>query len=138
MAPPFLPPGYVYLAVPAPGMYHHPWFAPDGGWLSHSISSSKAATMASAFCWVFLTLARLLSTEDSLLSLLGVWFLGGQMSIDRYWATVSGALLCFCPWQSSKEDTTSSINSSSPGGNPGSLHCLYTSRYKDCNSSLMV
>ena len=106
--------------------------------MSHSISSSKAAAMAIAFWWAFLTLARLLSTEDSLLSLLGVQFLGGQMSVNQYWATVSSALLCFLPWQSLKEDTTSSINSGSPGGNSGSLHCLYTSRYKDCNSSLLV
>ena len=138
MAPPFLPPGFMYLVVPAPGMYPHPWFAPGGGQLSHSISSSKATAVASAFWWAFLTLARLLSTEDSLLSLLGVQFLGGQTSIDWYQATVSSALLCFCPWQSSKEDTTSSINSGSPGGNPGSLCHLYTSRYKDCNSSLLV
>ena len=128
----------MYPAVPAPGMYPHPWFAPGRGQLSHFISSSKATTMASAFRWAFLTLARLLSTENSILSLSGVQFLGCQTSIDWYWATVSGTLLCFCPWQSLKEDTTSSINSGSPGGNQGSLHCLYTSRYKDCNSFLLV
>ena len=37
-----------------------------------------------------------------------------------------------------KEDTTSSISSGSLGGDPSSLCCLYTSRYRDWISSLLV
>ena len=59
------------------------------------------------------------------------------MAISQDLAAVSGALICFHPWQSLKEDTTSSINSGSPGGDPRSLCCIYTSRYRDCNSSLL-
>ena len=108
------------------------------GQLSHSISSSKAATMASAFWCPSLTWARLLSKEASLLPILGVLLLGGRMSVDWDLTAVSGASLCFCPGWSSKEDTTSSISSGSPGGDPGSLCSLYTSRYKDWISSLLV
>ena len=82
-------------------------------------------------------LARLLSTKASLLPLLGVLLPGGWMSVDRDLSAVSGAF-CFCPWWSSKEDTTSSISSVSLGGDPSSLCCLYTSRYKDWISSLLV
>ena len=109
-----------------------------GGQLSHSISFSRAAAMASTLWWAPVTLARLLSTEDSLLPLSGVQYLGGQTSFGWDLAAVSDVLLCFYPWQSSKEDTTSSISSGSPGGDPGSLCCLYTSRYKDCISFLLV
>ena len=104
------------------------------GWLSHSISSSRVAAMASAFWWAFLTLARLLSTEASPPPLPGVLLLGGQMSVDWDLAAISDASFCFCPWWSSKED----ISSNSLGGDPSSLHCLYTSRYKDWISSLLV
>ena len=65
----------------------------------------------------------------------GPW---GQASGDWDLMAVSGAPLCFCPWQSSKEDTSSPISSGSPGGDPSSLHCLYTSRYRDWISSLLV
>ena len=60
------------------------------------------------------------------------------MSVDWDLAAISNASSCFHPWQSSKEDTTSSISSGSPGGDPRSLCCLYTSRYKDWISSLLV
>ena len=60
------------------------------------------------------------------------------MSVSWDLAAISGAFLCFHPWWSLKEDTTSAISSGSPGGDPGSLHCLYTSRYKDCISFLLV
>ena len=60
------------------------------------------------------------------------------MSVDQDLAAISGASPCFCPWQSLKEDTTSSISSSSLGGDPSSLCSLSTSRYKDWISSLLV
>ena len=68
----------------------------------------------------------------------GILLLGGQTSVDLDLAAISGALICFCPWWCSKEDTTSSNSSGSPGGDPSSLHCLYTSRYKDWFSFLLV
>ena len=68
----------------------------------------------------------------------GVLFLRGQMSVDQDLTSVSDVSSCFCPWWSSKEDTTSSISSGSPAGDPRSLCCLYTSRYKDWISSLLV
>ena len=101
------------------------------GQLSHSISSSRVSAMASAFWWASPNLARLLSTEASLLPLPGVLLLGGWTSVDLDLTAISGALFCFCPWWPLKEDTTSSNSSASPGGDPSSLCCLYTSRYKD-------
>ena len=73
-----------------------------------------------------------------LLPLLWVLLLGSQKSVDWNLTAISGTSLCFHPWQSSKEDTTSSISSGSPGGNHSSLHSLYTSMYKDWISSLLV
>ena len=52
--------------------------------LSHSISSSKAAAVATALQWASLTLAMSPSAEVSLLPLLGVLLLGGWMS-DWTW-----------------------------------------------------
>ena len=60
------------------------------------------------------------------------------MSVDWDLPSISDTSFCFCPWWSSKEDTTSSISSGSLGGDPSSLCCLYTSRYKDWISSLLV
>ena len=108
------------------------------GWLSHSISSSRVATMARAFWWASLTLAKHLSTEASLPTLLGVLLLGGWASVDWDLTAISGVFSCFCSRWSLQEDTASSINSGSPGGDPSSLCCLYTSRYKDWISSLLV
>ena len=108
------------------------------GWLSCSISSSRAATMARAFWWASLTLTKLLSSEASLLSLQGVLLLWSWVSVDWDLTAISGAFFCFHPWQTSKEDTTSSISSGSLGGDPSSLCCLYTSRYRDWISSLLV
>ena len=94
--------------------------------------------MARVFWWASLMLAKLLSTEASILPLPGVLLHGGQVSGDWDLMAVSGAPFCFHPWWSSKEDTTSSISSGSPGGDPSSLCCLYTSRYRDLVSSLLV
>ena len=94
--------------------------------------------MARAFWWASLMLSKLLSTEASLLPLLGVLLLGGQVSVYGDFRAISGVFFCFHPWQSSKEDSTSSISSDSLGGDPGSLCCLYTSRYRDWISSLLV
>ena len=129
---------FICLAVPTPGVCSQLRLTPGGGQLSHSISFSRAAAMAITFWWAPPTFTRLLSTEDSLLPLSGVWCPGGWTSFGWGLAAVSGALLCFHPWQSSKEDTTSSISSGSPGGDPGSLCCLYTLRYKDFISFLLV
>ena len=80
MAPLFLPPEFVSLLLKY--VLTFGWLL--AGWLlSHSISSSRAATVASAFGGAFLTLARLLSIKDSLLPLLGVCFLGVRHPLAR-------------------------------------------------------
>ena len=95
------------------------------GWLSHSISSSKAAAITRVLWWASLTLVRLLSLEASLLW--GFLLLGGWTSVELGSPDICGVSLCSHPWQSSKEDTTSATSSGSPGGDPGSLQSLYTS-----------
>ena len=51
----------------------------------------------------------------------------GWSSVDLGSPDVCGVSLHSCPWQSSKEDTTSATSSDSLGGDPGSLRSLYTS-----------
>ena len=89
------------------------------GWLRLSISPLRAAAVASTFCWASLMGAKLFSIDVSLF-LVALPF-EGWASKDWDLAVAPGVLSFFCPWWHSKEDTTSSVNSSSPGSNPGSL-----------------
>ena len=123
------------MAVPTLQMCPYFWLTPDEGVAKPLYFLFKGCCYGQC---LLMGLARLLSTEASLLPLLGVLLLGGLMTFDWDLAAVSGASLCFCPGQSSKEDTISSIISGSLGGDPSSLHSLYTSRYKDWISSLLV
>ena len=91
-------------------------------WLSLFISPLRAAAMANTFWWASLTLARLHSTEISLLP--GTPLFKGWASLDWGLMVTLEVLLSLCPWQPSKEDTTSCISSGSPSGDPGNLCCL--------------
>ena len=93
-------------------------------WLNLSISPSRAATVASTFWWASCMVAKLLSTKVSLFSFQEAPLLEGWGSADWDLAVAADVLSSLCPWQSSREDTTSSSNAGSPGGDPGSLCSL--------------
>ena len=136
--PPLLSSRSMNLAVPTPGQCPQLWLVPGEGRAEplhlffqgchhgQCLLMGLSHVSQTSFCWRFppLPLRGLVT--------------GGWMSFSWGLAAVSGALLCFCPWCSLKEDTTSSISYGSPGGDPSSLHCLYTLRYKDCISSLLL
>ena len=66
--------------------------------------------------------AKLFSMEVSLFP--GTLLFEGSALTDQGLMVTLDVLTSFCPWQPSKEDTTSSISSGFPGGDPGSLCCL--------------
>ena len=126
------------LAVSAPGVCPLPWFASGRGVAQsfYFFLQGHHCGQCSLVGFPYIGKTPFYQRLPPLPLKVQLW--GGWMSIDWCQATASDAFLCLCPWQSSKEDTTSSNNSGSPGGDPGSLLCLYTSRYKDCNSSLLL
>ena len=101
---------WLHLAAPPLPWAHASDWLLMRGWLSHSISSSKVATVVRAFWWASLTSARLLSTEAPLSPLLGVLLLEGQTSAGLSFPVICDVLPLSCPWQSSKEATTSSTS----------------------------
>ena len=92
--------------------------------LNLSISPLRAATAASAFGWATCTMAKLLSTKLSPFSFWEALLLKGWGSASQDLVVVADAPSSLCPWQSLREDTTSSSNAGSPGGDPGSLCSL--------------
>ena len=92
--------------------------------LNLSISSLRVATMASAFWWASQTVARLLSTKLSLFPSWGMLLLKEWGSSGQGLAMAVGAFSPFCPWWSSREDSTSSSSTGSPGGDLESLYSL--------------
>ena len=78
--------------------------------------------MASAFWWASLMGAKLLAIDVSPLP--GTWLFEGLALVDWDPAVTPGVLSSFHPWQSSREDTTSSARADFPGRDPGSLCCL--------------
>ena len=136
--PPLPPPGSMYLAVPTPWVCLHLWLTPDEGAAEppylffQGCHYGKCLLMGlphisqTSFYWGFPP-----PPPRGLAP-------GGWASVGWDLAVISGTLLCFCPLQSLKEETNSSISSGSPGGDRGSLCCLYTLRYKDCISFLLV
>ena len=71
--------------------------------LSHSISSSKVATVARAFHWASLALVRPLSAEVSLPPLLGVLLLRDWMSVGPGSSFLCDGSSPFCPRWSARE-----------------------------------
>ena len=134
----FVPPYYIPVAVPVLGSC----ILTSGQfwvWLNLSISSLRVTTVASTFWWASHMVARLLSTKLSLFPFWRALLLKGWGSS---WMGPCCGCRCslppLCPWWSSREDSTSSSNAGSPGGDPGSLCSLSTSRYSSCSSSLEV
>ena len=111
-------------------------------WLSLSILPSKVATVARAFQWASLALARSLSVEVPFLSFLEVLLLGGWWFARPGSSKPRSGLPSFCLRQSFREDTTLAVNSSicsgPQGGDPGNLLSFYTWYNKSLNSSLLV
>ena len=138
MASPFLPPGFVYPAVPTSGMCSHLWLAPGE--------------------WVAELLYLLLQGHHC-----GQGFLVGFPNISqtyfyqRFPPLPFGGLVpggsdihqpgtCCCLWCIPLFLPLAVIEGRHhllhqfwfSGGDPGSLRCLYTLRYKECNSSWLV
>ena len=105
---------------------------------SLSISSSSVASAASTYWWASNTMARLLSTESSFFPLWGVLLLEEWGPSGWGLAMAAGAFSSSHPWWSGWEDSTSSSIAGSPGGDPGSLCNLETSKYSSSSSSLHV
>ena len=97
-APLLLPSGSMYLAFPTLWSHLYLWPIPGKG----TAEPLYLLFQDCCFWWASLTLAKLLSTEASLLPLLGVLLLGGQASVDWDLTAISGAFFCFHPWQCSK------------------------------------
>ena len=80
--------------------------------------------MASTFWWASCTVAKLLSTELSLLSFQEALLLKGWGSASQDLVVAADVLCSLHPWQSLREDTTFLSYAVSPGGDPGSLCSL--------------
>ena len=80
--------------------------------------------MARVFWWASHMVARLLSTELSPFSFWGAQLLEGWGSARQGLTVTADVLYSLHPWQSLREDSTSSSNAGSQGGDPGSLCSL--------------
>ena len=80
--------------------------------------------MASAFWWASHMVPRLLPAGLSLFPFWEAPLLKGWGSSRWGLAVAADDLSSLHPWQSLREDSTSSSNAGSPGGDPGSLCSL--------------
>ena len=106
--------------------------------LNLSISSSRVATAASTFWWAVHTMARLCSMESLFLLLWGALLPEEWEPPGWGCAAASGVFSSSHLGLSGREAITSSSKAGSPGGDPGSLCNLYTSKYISSSSSLVV
>ena len=107
--------------------------------LSLLISSSRVATVANSFWWAVRTMARLRTTELSFLLLWRVLLLE-EWEPPGWGCTAASGVLSSSSlfgW-SGTEAITSLSMAGSPGGDPGSLCNLYTSKYISSSSFLVV